>query len=99
LVAAKKLSASLPLNETSTAGLRPLIAIGDELQMQLQQRWQIWQQFVRDRDDANARLDSLHGLLNNAAAQPQRSADTVQHEVEQLKVRTIIPSQSNAQST
>jgi hypothetical protein len=92
LAAARTMAASMPEGDTAASNLRALIDLGDQVRMQLTQRAQIWQQFVRDRDDANARLDALHNVLNKAISNPQQPMEAVQDDVERLKVRQTVSS-------
>ncbi len=89
LIAARELADSVQPGEPLIARLWPLLDIGDQLQMQLAERWRIWQQFVRDRDAANAKLDTLHGLLNKITDNKRQPIDAVQCEVEKLKVLAL----------
>jgi hypothetical protein len=87
LISSRQLADSAQPGEPLVARLWPLIDSGDQLQTQLSERWRIWQQFVRDRDAANSRLDALHEVLNRVADSTRQPIEAVQHEVEQLKVQ------------
>jgi hypothetical protein len=74
------------IEDSEISKLQAMLSIGDNLQQQLVQRWQLWQQFVRERDSANTRLDNLHSKLNEISTKPKQKLTDVRNTVEQLKV-------------
>lgn len=77
---------SAPADDSAVSELRTRLTLGDQLQQQLAQRWQLWQQFVHERDSANSRLDAVHSKLNKLMTKSREPLVDVRNSVDQLKV-------------
>ena len=75
-----------PADDSAVSELRTRLTLGDQLQQQLAQRWQLWQQFVHERDSANSRLDAVHSKLNKLITKSREPLVDVRNSVDQLKV-------------